>query len=170
LSPQRYGRDGYSDFLPDDSVYDLARARAHLYPGGEPGVWAPVVPAATLSDAERRSLRFPSHPLLQELLAAMPDALKLVYFVPYHLALQPRPGSHDAIVWHECKKRVAAIVAAAPRARLVDFMIPSPVTREDANYWDPLHYRVAIASWLARSLHEAAEGSSRVVPDGFIVD
>jgi hypothetical protein len=169
LRPRRYGRDGYTDFLPDDSAYDLARARGHLYPDGDRNL-RPVVPAVAMSDPERLALRFPAHPWLRDLLAAMPQALKIVYFVPYHMAVQPRSGSREAIVWQECKARVAAIVAQAPRARLVDFMRASPVTREDANYWDPLHYRLAIADWLARSLRAAADGPARVEPEGYAVE
>jgi hypothetical protein len=169
LSPQRYGRDGYTNFLPDDATYDLARARTHLYPGGRPAA-IEVAPPATTSDAEAAALRFPAHELLRDLLAHLPEAQKLVYFVPYHVAIQPRPGSREAVVWGECKKRVAAIVAASPHARLVDFMIPSPVTREDANYWDPLHYRVAIAVWLAHGLRAAADGPPRVEPQGYKID
>jgi hypothetical protein len=169
LRPPRYGRDGYTNFLPDDSAYDLARARGHLYPSGDRGL-APVVPPVTMSGADRHALRFPAHPWLEDLLAQMPEALKIVYFVPYHISVQPRAGSRDAIVWDECKARVAAIVAAAPRARLVDFMVESPVTTEDANYWDPLHYRLAIADWLARSLRAAADGPPRIEAEGYAVE
>lgn len=168
LRPPRYGRDGYTDFLPDDSAYDLAKARAHLYPDGGDRL-LPVEPPVRMSAEEMRELHFPTHPMLRDLLAAMPDTLKIVYFVPYHRAAQPRPGSREAIVWAECKKRVAALVAASPRARLVDFMIPSPVTGNDENYWDPLHYRVAIATWMARSLRAAADGPPRIENEGYVV-
>jgi hypothetical protein len=168
LQPRRYGRDGYTSFLPDEREYDLARARAHLYPDGVMDI-PPVDPPAQMSAQERWGLSFPSHALLRDLLAASPSALKLVYFVPYHRAAQPRPGSREAIIWDECKARVAALVAAAPRARLVDFMIESPITSHDDNYWDPLHYRIGIAIWLARSLRLAADGPSRVEPEGYII-
>lgn len=168
LRPRPYGRDGYTYFLEDDSKYDLARARTHLYPGGVAPV-APVDPPAQMSEQERHGLRFGALPRLTELLDAMPGALKLVFFVPYHVSAQPRPGSRDAIVWDECKARVAGLVAKTPRARSVDFMIASPVTREDANYWDPLHYRSAISTWIARSLRRAAEGPPRIEADGYSI-
>jgi len=163
LKPRPYGRDGYTDFLPDDRVYDLEQARTHLYPSGVRAV-LPVDPPVEMSAAARRALRFPALARLDHLLRAMPQTQKLVFLVPYHLSAQPQPGSREAIVWAECKARLASLIAAAPRARLVDFMIASPVTREDADYWDPLHYRVAIASWLARSLAAAAKGPPRVEP------
>jgi hypothetical protein len=170
LRARRYGRDGYTDFLPDDSRYDLARARRRLYPGGVPVAMTPVVPPVEMSETARNALSFPALPLLRELLETAPAAAeKLVFFVPYHIAEQPRPGSREAIVWNTCKARVAALVAAAPHARLVDFMIPSQVTRADDNYWDPLHYRVAVARWLAVSLAAATSGPPRVAPEGYIV-
>lgn len=162
--PERYGRDGYTNFLPDDRDYDPARARTHLYPPA-----AAVSSAAPpLGAAERRNLVFPALPMLENLLAAMPGAEKLVYFVPYHIAEQPRAGTRLASEWEECKRRVAAIAAAAPRTRLVDFMIPSPITRRDENYWDPLHYRVAIADWLMRALRAALAGPPRT-EEGYVV-
>jgi hypothetical protein len=169
LRPRRYGRDGYTDFLPDDARYDPARARQHLYPGGVPVPVTPIVPPVRMTAEERHALRFPALPLLRDLLQAAPGAEKLVFFVPYHIAIQPRPGSRDAIVWNECKARVAALAAAVPHARVVDFMIPSPVTRADDNYWDPLHYRVRIAAWLAASLRAAADGPPRIEPQGYVV-
>ena len=40
-------------------------------------------------------------------------------------------------------------------AVVVDFRIPSPVTTEDSNYWDPLHYRVGIAERILAALAQA---------------
>ena len=168
LRPRRYGRDGYTDFLPDDAAYDVARARTHLYPDGR-AILTPVDPPARMTTEERRALRFPALPELDDLLHALPKAQKILFLVPYHIAGQVRPGSREAIVWGECKARLAALAAAAPRTRLVDFMIPSPVTRADDNYWDRLHYRVRIADWLARSLRAAADGPPRTEPGGYVI-
>ena len=160
LEPRRYGRDGYTPFLPDERDYDVARARMHLYPGGAP-LAPPIRPPVTLSAAERNALNFPALPMLRDLLTAMPRALKILYFVPYHIAAQPTPGSRAAAVWVECKDRVAALAAGMPKTRVVDFMIASPVTATDENYWDPLHYRSNVAHWLASSLRAAADGGAR---------
>lgn len=168
MRPRPYGRDGYTDFLPDDARYNVARARVHLYPDG-PGATAPLEPPAQMSDEQRRDLRFPALAELADLLQAMPETQKILFLVPYHWAHQPRPGSREAIVWGECKSRLAALAAAAARTRLVDFMIPSAVTRADDNYWDPLHYRVRVARWLAHSLRAAADGPPRVAPEGYVV-
>jgi hypothetical protein len=40
---------------------------------------------------------------------------------------------------------------------VVDFRRPSPVTVEDANYWDALHYRLPIAGRIVAGLRAARE-------------
>jgi hypothetical protein len=167
LRPRRYGRDGYTDFLPDDALYDVARARQHLYPSGDDDN-LPAEPPPRLSPAAGRALNFSTHPLLRDLLAAMPETRKLVFFVPYHVSSQPVPGSPEAIHWTACKDSIVKIAASVPNARVVDFMIPSPVTQRDDNYWDPMHYRVGVAAWLARSLRAANDGPPRS-EEGYVV-
>lgn len=152
LAKPRYGRDGYADFLPDDTRYDAARAAAGL-------VRQPSSQAR--ADA---AFDFPQHALLAERLAALPaETQVLLFFVPYHVSLQPAPGTLDAQRWAACKDAVARIARARPGTVLADFMIGSPMTREDTHYWDPQHYRIGIADRLARALAEAAAG--RAGPD-----
>lgn len=166
--PRPYGRDGYTNFLPDDATYDVARARAHLYPNGVAAI-SPVVPPVQMSAEERRALRFPALAWLSDLLHAVPQSKKILFLVPYHIAEQPRPGSRESVVWGECKTRLAALAAATPGTRLVDFMIPSEVTQRDDNYWDPLHYRTRVASWVARELRASMDGPPRIEAEGYIV-
>jgi len=148
LARPRYGRDGYADFLPDDARYDAARVAPSLVP-------PPAAPAAAAPPA----FDFPQHALLAERLAALPATTRAVlFFVPYHVSLQPRPGTLDEQRMAACRAAVARIAEARPGTVLADFMIPSPITREDTHYWDPQHYRIGIAERLARGLAAAAEG------------
>jgi hypothetical protein len=154
---ERYGADGYTDFLPDDSLYDAARAAQKL-----PG---PTKAVAGDPHHDPAGLRFPNHQFLSAALAALPAATaKLLFFVPYYVWEQPAPGSAAFADWQECKRRVAAIAAAVPGTRVIDFMIPSGITDDPTHYWDPLHYRVGIAERLAHDLTDAAAG--RPSPDG----
>ncbi len=41
---------------------------------------------------------------------------------------------------------------------LLDFMIPSPITKRDENYWDTLHYTVDIADKLVHLIARGASG------------
>lgn len=153
LARPRYGRDGYANFLPDDSRYDAARVAPSL-------VAPPSAPAA-----QAPAFDFEQHPLLAERLAALPSATRvLLFLVPYHVSLQPRPGTIDAQRMEACRAALVRIAQARPGTVLADFMIPSPITREGAHYWDPQHYRIGIADRLARGLAAAAEG--RASPEG----
>jgi hypothetical protein len=102
---------------------------------------------------------------LDDVLTAVPETRKILTFPPVHVSVQPTPGSRAADEEAECKRRVAEI-ARRTGSTLIDFRLRSAVTMEDANYWDPLHYRVAIADRLATALLDAARGGPEPA-DGF---
>ncbi len=157
LRPVKYGRDGYTNFLPAAADYDNEKARRNLW-GDGPDHVVPVTPAQILSDEARAALRFPTHGLMQSVLAELPpETRKILFFVPTHVSAQPQPGSRGAAEWQECKARMVAMAADVENATVVDFMLPSPVTATDRNYWDRLHYTVEIADLLAEDLYVAAQ-------------
>jgi hypothetical protein len=70
--------------------------------------------------------------------------------MPTHIStLGPNPKI-DA-----CKTRITEI-GRRRGASVIDWHVPSAITREDSNFWDRLHYRVAIASRIAHDLAAAA--------------
>ena len=149
LRDARYGIDGYGNFLPPRSKYDLARVRKALYGEQGPQQRPPSSAASVVGAAERRSWRFPALPLLTEMLSAVPAGTrKIAVFVPYHYYSQPVEGSREAARWEECKRRVTGIVQAAGNGHALDFMLRSKITLDDENYWDPLHYGVKTADRL----------------------
>ena len=85
-------------------------------------------------------------------------------FMPVHVAAQAWPGTRNAAVEAECKARIAAI-GRKLGANVVDWRIASPVTANDENYWDGLHYRLPIAQRIARELVDAVI-QSRPASDG----
>ena len=154
LKPERYGRDGYTSFVPPDSQYDRAKVAANMARSG-----------ITIPNGDRTGdpaqWRFPTHDWLREGLGLFPDSTrKILFFVPYNHHIQTPPGNDGAAIWAECKRRVAALAAGRPNTLAVDFLIPSPITDDDDNYWDPLHYRTAIADRLARDLAAAWQGKA----------
>ena len=161
--------DGFEVFTPAESQYDLSRARANIWIG-QVARPLPDLPPPSLSDAERRALTFPALAWMDTMLAELPpSSLKVLAFMPVHVALQAWPGTRDAAVEAECKARISAI-ARARGAKVVDWRIASPITTKDENYWDGLHYRLPIAQQIARELTEAvlsgkesADGSYRLV-------
>ncbi len=155
----RLPRDGYEVFTPPEASYDPARARAHIW-GGEPRRILPAVPEFQPTKAERSAWRFAALERLEATLGALAQSARLVVlFPPVHIAIQPVPGSFEAAHDAECKERVASIVAAH-RGLTVDLRFASPITVEDANYWDALHYRLPIAGRIAEILGEASKGEA----------
>ena len=155
LKRQRYGSDGYTPFVPDDAAYDPARVDAAF------ARWPPTDPAPAGNDR----FEFPAHALLRDALGAVPPGTRTVlFFVPYHISRHGGAGTREAARWAACKADAAAIARAAG-AELLDFMRPSPVTQDRSNYWDPLHYRVPVAAWLARALALGeGDGFQRLAP------
>ena len=49
------------------------------------------------------------------------------------------------------------MATAAGNGHVVDFMIASPLTAEDRNYWDMLHYRTSVTPLLSRAMAEAVQ-------------
>jgi len=162
LYPERIRYDGYEVFVPPEAQYDSLRAHENIWRGREP---PPADPSPPLTPVERRRLSFPALPWLDAALARLPSTtLKILAFMPVHIAAQPVPGTRAAEVESECKARVVSI-AREHGAKVIDWRIASALTRNDANYWDELHYRVPIATRLAQELAAAAL-SGREAEDG----
>jgi hypothetical protein len=163
LMPEHTRPDGYRVFTPPEQFYDLARARRHIWRAPRA---APVDPPVRLGAAEEAALRFPALAWLDDLLGRAPSSAAVVLaFMPVHVAAQPVPGSLAAARDDVCKAHIAAI-GARRGATVVDFRRPSPVTTEDANYWDPLHYRLGLVERIVAAL-AAARTTGRDAPDGF---
>lgn len=144
-----YGRNGYTSFVPPDSEYDPARVALHLRGLG------PQMPPGP-HDGPPETWRYPALEVMAEELRAFPAATrKVLFFVPLNHVLLPPPETEAYTVWSECKRRVGTIARALPNALAIDFMRLSSITDRDDNYWDALHYRVAVADRLARDLADA---------------
>jgi hypothetical protein len=162
LYRERIRFDGYQVFVPPESQYDPVRAHHNIWNGVAP---RPARLPPPLSPAQRRQLSFPALSWLDGALARIPStSLKILAFMPVHVAAQPVPGTHAADAEAECKARIVAI-ARKRGAKVIDWRIASPITTNDANYWDSLHYRVPIATRIAEEL-AAAVLAGRESPDG----
>jgi len=154
LKREVYGRDGYTSFVPPDSQYDPARAAMHLREAG------PAIPAGERK-GDPAEWRYPAVEQLGTDLAMLAEAThKILFFVPYNHVLLSPPGSPGAAVLDECKRRAVAVAKQTSNTIVVDFMLPSPITETDANYWDGLHYRMVVADRLARDLAAADRGDA----------
>ncbi len=150
LRETKYGHDGYRNFLPPPSEYDLTKARENLYGDGCPRPRRAGVPPKDGYDAYRQALKFPTHEYLGGMVSRLPgDTIKVFLFVPYHHYTQAGPGTEDEARWDECKRRVVGLAAGHPNSHVLDFMFLSQITGVDTNYWDPLHYTTGISSRLS---------------------
>jgi hypothetical protein len=129
--------------VPPESAYDPQRVRAHFRTLEE---------TLRKRPPEKPATHFPALDWLDAMLGEWPqNAEKILAFMPLNVAAQPVAGSIGAANFAACKARLTEI-AQARGAILVDWAIPSQITREVSNYWDPLHYRLSIAHRLARDL------------------
>jgi len=157
----KYGRDGYRDFLPDFGAYDAVKVRKKLFADGT-GKLEKVDPPVVLDEDAAGALRFPTHALFQRLLDALPEGMeKVFFFPPYHFTkLGPEGGRQDA-VREISKRRIAAVIARAPGARLLDFQFRSRLTLDDGNFWDPVHVTDPAAQAECRALRASRDGPPR---------
>ena len=152
---ERIRYDGFEVFTPPEASYDLARAQQHIWQGRPPHQRPEGLPRP-LTQSERAQLTFPALAWLDAVLARLPASSRsILAFMPVHVAAQPWPDTADASIEAECKDRID-VIARQRGATVIDWRIASPITREDRNYWDPLHYRLPIAQRVAREMVEAA--------------
>ncbi|MFC0283364.1 hypothetical protein ACFFJB_07060 [Camelimonas abortus] len=163
LMKERIRPDGYEVFTPPEDRYDLERARAHIWMK-KPDV-TPVEPPEPVTAQTRASWRFPAVAWLAELLERTPEETRVaVVFPPVHVAAQSRPGTVEAAREAACKQAIAA-TAFRHGGVVVDFRFPNPVTREDSNYWDSVHYRLPVAARLTDDLIRALKGEPVADPE-----
>jgi hypothetical protein len=150
LYPERIRNDGFEVFVPPDDTYDPERARRNI--GRRP---MPV----DRRESPPPQFSFPALPWLDAALAKMPHSIKILTYMPVHVAAQPAPGSRQEQAEIECKRQIAAI-AANRHAVVIDWRIASPITEDDANYWDAVHYRLPLAQRIARETAAAVLNGS----------
>ena len=151
VAKPRLPPDGWEIFTPPERNYDLAKAQAKIYAAGSRSLIDPRVPPAVASAQERANWRFPALDWLEQLIAAGKWQRVLFVLPPVHVMALPPPGTHEALKEQECKSRISAM-AERRNIPVIDFRLASDITSRDENYWDPLHYRVAIAERIARGI------------------
>jgi len=160
-SRERIRGDGYEVFTPPEASYDLARARSHIYAGsgGKPVDLEPLATPEAVPETERAGWRFPALAWLEEAIAAFPKETQVMLVLPpAHLTAYPREGSAGGQRYAACKAGIAAL-AHRHGATLVGYAHASPITTQDANYWDPLHFRLPIAARFGDELVAIAKGN-----------
>jgi hypothetical protein len=149
--------DGYYRFTPDDDLYDPSRTHASLYYGrwkAAESISAYAEPPAV--GARPSDWTFPDLRLLEQALDGLPaQTRKILVFVPLHVSLLL-----DAEEWAKfthCKEAVVDIAKTRANVGVIDFMRPTPLTRNDYAYWDSVHYRVGYATEIIEGIMSAFE-------------
>ena len=151
IKRSRYGSDGYTNFLPPDRAYDRGRVDALF------ARWGSVSRAPPA-----RSPLLPYVEGLGSLLSTLPAAsVKILFFPPITVETMGVPGSGVRAAWDACKRDAALVASKVPNARVMDFALDNAIDRSRENFWDPIHYRVAIANSVMRSLGQSVQGSNR---------
>lgn len=153
LKADHVGADGYQSFVPDDAQYDRARVSANF------ALWLSATPV--VSPAAPVALS-PSLALLPRLLARIPDdTLKIVWFPPVAREMKVHAGPARATAIARCRARIIADMARVPNSIVVDFDIPGPIADVRDSFWDPLHYRMGVATRIVRDLAMAVQDPDR---------
>jgi len=149
-----YDADGYADFTRQFAEqWDQAEIQKNLYGTSKTKINKPLQAAVKITAAEIKSWKFADIIILKKWLSSLPvSTRKILLFPPHHHYKQAPSGSKDELKWNECKKRVADMGLTVPQLTVIDFMFKSSITTNDANYWDPLHYTVAIADKIEQTL------------------
>lgn len=153
----KYETNGYRDFTLDFGTWDARAVSARLYPKGRPA--ARRVPAIE-PEASRPEWRFAAHALLGTMLGRTPENTQtLLVFPPMHGDYLARSEP----LYRECKARILPI-AQHYGATVLDYMRESRITRDDDNYWDPLHYRAAVARIIEADIGTVLNGHAAPRP------
>ncbi len=141
----KYAINGYSNFLDDDSQYNLNKAISNLYGNSDKRkkfTERYMAPRKAPANNEKIDYTFPIHNLMNDILGSLnKDTIKIILFVPYHYNKIYRRYDHLM----QCKNEISKLSSNFDNVHLVDFMFFSDITTKDSNYWDSLHYRLDIA-------------------------
>ncbi len=147
LMPERIRGDGYEVFTPAEALYDVARARAHIYAshGGVPADTSALPQTEPVPDGLRAGWTFPALGWLDQALNGFAQGTRgMLVLPPIHAGQYPRLGTVGWQKFAACKAEIAAI-AGRHGVTVVDYAMPSPLTRPDENFWDAVHYRLPTA-------------------------
>jgi hypothetical protein len=161
--------NGYHNNL-DEKKWTLAGARLKLYGKHPRGQEAAALGLDDAADSFRVSSGAPSFPdltLLELAIGALPPEAEIIATImPSHASVlrkQDRAGIET------CKREIAAVIDRH-HGYLLDFRINSDWTRNDENFWDENHFRVALARVLITRIkggvelkRDADDGTYRVL-------
>ena len=98
--------------------------------------------------------QFPAIEQLAGFIANVSDIPVVLVMPPMIASNLPRPGTYEAGRLAACKAALARLVVGRPHSKFLDFRVDDPLTRDQKNFLDPIHYRALLAR---RMEHRIAE-------------
>ena len=112
----------------------------------------PSEPADSAAVAETQ---FPAIEQLAGFIANVPNVPVILVMPPMIASNIPRPGTRGAERLAACKAALARLVAGRPHSNFLDFHVDDPLTRDQKNFLDPVHYRAPIARRMEQRIAES---------------
>jgi hypothetical protein len=81
----------------------------------------------------------------------------VVVFPPVYIAVLPS-DPHALAVLKECKARFARLATSTPRGGFLDYLIDSPIARDQASFQDIDHYRAPVARRIEQEIADILNG------------
>jgi hypothetical protein len=119
----------------------------------------PPRPAPATAPIDLGARAFPAIDRLAAELKAVPDGMPplVVVFPPVYVAVLPNDATSLAVL-KECKARLARLAAATPRGGFLDYLIDSPIARDQASFQDIDHYRALVARRIEQEIADILNG------------
>jgi hypothetical protein len=131
------GYDDYEARRPADYTFEFPPAR-------------PPSPPSPPIDLSARA--FPAIDRLKTELDAAPAGTSLVVvFPPVYIAVLPT-DPYSVAELKECKARLARLARSTPHGGIVDYLVDSPLARDQASFQDVDHYRAPVAREIEREI------------------
>jgi hypothetical protein len=111
----------------------------------------PADPLPATGSALREFLPWVSR--LDGVIRKLPDDVGVVVLVPPTIAFTvAQPGTPQAADREACNAALKRIVAGRPHSNFINYRVDNALTRDRANFIDPIHYRSALATKIAAGI------------------
>jgi hypothetical protein len=139
LKISKTAANGFETFLPPDDRYDLKYVYTQIYGAEQPK----PIPLINNTEVAKLMLshKYPNLIYMKEILGSFSTStMKILMFSPMHVYLRNSNGVDTVAMYEGCKQAVVGLAQQYPNTLVIDFMIDSPLTRNDNNFWDGPHY------------------------------
>jgi len=123
-------------------------------------------PPATMAAASKIDLSGRPFPAIDRLAAALktaPGTPLVVVFPPVYVANLPNDAQSLAVL-DECKARFARLANATPRGGFLDYLVDSPLARDQASFQDIDHYRAPVSRRIEQAIAGVLNGQGASKP------